>query len=142
MGTHSESDAQQLAQCKALKNAIIHDSRIPFEEVQYYFAASDIVAMPYREGTTSGVLKLAIAFGLPAIVTRIGDLPEELPQGAGEVIEAGATVVTELKRSILHIKENLPHFKKAMEASSDHAQWETISKKYLDFLIDQNIPKK
>ena len=61
--------------CREL-GVLLAEGHVPFCEVQNYFASCDLVAMPYREGTTSGVLKLAIAFGKPVVCTPIGDVPE------------------------------------------------------------------
>lgn len=54
---------------------------IPHEEVALYFAASDIVVLPYHEITQSGVLQIAYAFGKPVVATAVG--------GFNEVVENG-----------------------------------------------------
>jgi glycosyltransferase involved in cell wall biosynthesis len=59
---------------------------IPTQEVPYYFAASDIVCLPYREASQSGVLLTAYRFGLPVVVTRVGGLPETVEEGHNGLI--------------------------------------------------------
>ena len=86
MSKHGPAAAQAFEAARHMPNVIMHDRRIPFEEVENYFAASDVVALPYLEGTTSGVLKLAIAFGIPVIATQVGDFSEEIPMGAGRIV--------------------------------------------------------
>ena len=44
---------------------------IPFDEVELYFLASDIVVLPYKEVTQSGVLQIAYAFSKPVIATSV-----------------------------------------------------------------------
>jgi glycosyltransferase involved in cell wall biosynthesis len=68
--------------------ACVGDSRIvtdftylATEKVTLYFTAADIVVLPYRETTTSGVLKIAMAFNMPVIVTTLGELPEFIRDG-------------------------------------------------------------
>jgi glycosyltransferase involved in cell wall biosynthesis len=61
-----------------LPNCIVHAGYAPFEEVEAYFKSADVVLLPYHEGTTSGVLKLAIAFGTPVIATKVGDFSEQV----------------------------------------------------------------
>jgi glycosyltransferase involved in cell wall biosynthesis len=134
MPQHHPADHKKLEASRNLENMVVHDRRIPFEDVQYYFRSSDIVAMPYKEGTTSGVLKLAIAFGLPAIVTRIGDLPEELPRDAGVIIEPGPNVTKDLQDALLEVASKLPQYKRAMQSAGHTAQWPDIARKYLNFL--------
>jgi len=47
----------------------IYDSYIPNEEVGIFFSASDLFVAPYIGGTQSGAVKLALGFGLPAIIS-------------------------------------------------------------------------
>jgi glycosyltransferase involved in cell wall biosynthesis len=54
-----------------LKDRVTIDNRyIPNEEVPLFFSAVDLFAAPYTAGTASGATKLALGFGLPAVVTR------------------------------------------------------------------------
>lgn len=54
---------------------------IPDEEVEIYFKAADVVVLPYRSISQTGVLFLAYNFGLPAIVTDVGSLREDVIEG-------------------------------------------------------------
>jgi glycosyltransferase involved in cell wall biosynthesis len=54
---------------------------VPFQEVPRYFAAADLLVMPYRRISQSGVLYLALALGVPVVATRVGALPEMLRDG-------------------------------------------------------------
>jgi glycosyltransferase involved in cell wall biosynthesis len=54
---------------------------IPFDEVGRYLASADVVVMPYRHISQSGVLFLALSLGLPVVATRVGGLPEVLSDG-------------------------------------------------------------
>lgn len=54
---------------------------IPEEEVEIYFKAADLCLLPYRRIYQSGVLLLAYSFGLPAIASDVGGLPEEVVEG-------------------------------------------------------------
>jgi len=59
----------------------LDDRYIPNEEVGRYFAAADVVVLPYTEATQSGVVTLAYQFGRPVIATRAGGLPEVVDDG-------------------------------------------------------------
>ena len=59
---------------------------IPFEEVGRYFAAADVLVMPYRHISQSGVLYLALSLGLPVVATRVGALPELLSDGQSALL--------------------------------------------------------
>ncbi|MCI0419254.1 MAG: glycosyltransferase [Acidobacteria bacterium] len=54
---------------------------IPNEEVARYFAASDLVVIPYASATQSGIVQLAYGFGKPVVVSRVGGLPEAVEDG-------------------------------------------------------------
>lgn len=49
---------------------------VPDEDVQAYFAASDVVALPYLNIFTSGAAVLAMSFGKPCVAPRSGCLPD------------------------------------------------------------------
>jgi glycosyltransferase involved in cell wall biosynthesis len=49
---------------------------IPTPEIAWYFRRADVVVLPYRAASQSGVAHLALTFGKPMIVTDTGSLPE------------------------------------------------------------------
>lgn len=61
----------------------VRSDYIPLDKVAHYFAASDLVALPYRRGSGSAVVQLAYAFGKPVVATDTGGFPE--------VVEIGRT---------------------------------------------------
>jgi glycosyltransferase involved in cell wall biosynthesis len=61
--------------------AIHHFGYVPFAEVTRYFAAADVLVLPYRHISQSGVLFMALSLGLPVIATRVGPLPDLLRDG-------------------------------------------------------------
>lgn len=60
---------------------IIKNYSITDEEVPGLFKEADIVALPYREATQSGPLHIAGTFARPAVVSRVGALPEVVQDG-------------------------------------------------------------
>jgi glycosyltransferase involved in cell wall biosynthesis len=54
---------------------------VPDEETEIYFKAADVLILPYTQVFQSGVLFLGYSFGLPAIVTDVGSLREEIVEG-------------------------------------------------------------
>lgn len=58
------------------------------QEAANYFQRSDVVVLPYRSATGSGVVPLAYRYGKPVIVTRVGGLPDVVDEGrTGRVID-------------------------------------------------------
>ena len=54
---------------------------IPDVEVSEYFSAADVVALPYRTATQSGVTQIAYNFNRPVIVSNVGGLAEIVLNG-------------------------------------------------------------
>lgn len=52
------------------------DRFVANEEVASYYETSDVVVLPYREATQSGILNIAYGCLKPVIVTRVGGLAE------------------------------------------------------------------
>jgi len=67
---------------------------VPSEEVGKYFSAADVVVLPYKSATQSGIVQLAYHFNKPCIVTDVGGLAEVVIEGkTGYVVrpnDAGA----------------------------------------------------
>ncbi len=67
---------------------ILRTDFIPDNMVRYYFSAADLVVQPYKTATQSGISQIAYHFNKPMIVTKVGGLPEIVPDGkAGFVVE-------------------------------------------------------
>lgn len=65
------------------------DRRLSDEEVTIYLSAADGVLIPQFRMLTSGVVSLAMGFGKPLIVPRVGCNPEVVPQDAGIRVDPG-----------------------------------------------------
>jgi glycosyltransferase involved in cell wall biosynthesis len=62
-------------------NRYIHD-----EEVAGYFAGADAVVLPYRRSSLSGPLHVAMAFGLPIVISDVGGQAEALAGYQGAIL--------------------------------------------------------
>jgi glycosyltransferase involved in cell wall biosynthesis len=49
---------------------------VPDDVVAAAFGHADVVVLPYRRSSSSGILHVAMNLGLPIVVTRVGGLPE------------------------------------------------------------------
>jgi glycosyltransferase involved in cell wall biosynthesis len=61
---------------------IFKDCFIPTDEIEFYFAACDLVVLPYKYfESASGVASLVLPFHKPMIVSDVGGLGEMVPSG-------------------------------------------------------------
>ena len=72
---------ERIAQLSSKDRVIFHSGFIPSENVAFYFIASDIIILPYKNIYHSGVVHLAYSFGRPIIATKVGDLEEAVEHG-------------------------------------------------------------
>jgi len=78
----SERVYQRAIERLGLKESVTVLNRyVPNEEVGLYFAAADVVVLPYLEATQSGVVQLAYGFERPVITTTVGGLTETVSHG-------------------------------------------------------------
>ena len=62
-------------------NIRLVDGYLPDRDVEPYFAACDIVILPYTSATQSGIVQIAYGFEKPVITTRVGGLPDVVIDG-------------------------------------------------------------
>jgi alpha-maltose-1-phosphate synthase len=82
-------------------------------EVRDLFGWADVLALPYRDATQSGVLQVGVSFGLPSVVTNVGGLPDVIhdrvngmvvpPDDEQKLAEAIITLLTNtaLRRTVI-----------------------------------------
>jgi beta-1,4-mannosyltransferase len=71
-----EDERRVIEAASESKSIQLHLRRIPTEEVQVFFTATDLVVLPFREITNSGSAILALSFNRPVLVPASGSLPE------------------------------------------------------------------
>jgi len=84
VGEFYEGKERYLAQIEKLgigERVVVVDSYVPNEEVEKYFAACDVLALPYLSATQSAIVQVAYSFDRPVIVTAVGGLPEVVDDG-------------------------------------------------------------
>ena len=97
----SDEKYTQLISNLGISNYITwHNKYIPDSEVSNYFSAADVVALPYRTASQSGVTQIAYSYDLPVIVTKVGGLPEIVDEG-----QSGFAIEPENPKELANILE-------------------------------------
>ncbi len=114
------ADSLQLGDRLILRTEFIPDSR-----VRYYLCAANLVVQPYRNATQSGVTPLAYHFSKPMVVTRVGALPDMVPEGTvGLVCEPDPASLAE---AILRFFAMDPtQFAAGIEAEKKQYTWQRL----------------
>lgn len=116
-------------------NCVARLERIPFDEVERYFAACDFVLVPYKEGTTSGVLKLALAFGKPVIATDVGDLSETVTEEVGVLIRHDR-ISEELSSAVWKMKQMGATLDVGKVMGEGAFSWQLIAERFHRFVSE------
>ncbi len=79
----------RIEQLKIEKSVLLFDEYIPNEKVGDFFAAADVVVLPYISATQSGIIQIAYRYNKPVITTDVGGLPEVTVDGkTGYIVPA------------------------------------------------------
>jgi len=81
---------------KLHNQVILNDAFVANDQIKNYFSASDLLALPYKHATQSGVTQVAFHFDKPTIVTNVGGLAEIIPDKVcGYVVSPNATAIAD-----------------------------------------------
>ena len=67
---------EQMGRLSLEETVTLHDEYVPDERVGLYFSAADVVVLPYRSATQSGIVPIAYQLERPVICTDVGGLAE------------------------------------------------------------------
>src|SRR5579883_362563 len=76
------------------ENLVLATGYIPNSEVTKYFSAANVVVLPYRSATQSGIVQIAYNFDVLVIVTDVGGLAEIVIDGKSGLVAKDATPET------------------------------------------------
>jgi len=124
-----ETKYRQLITTLALEPYIILKADyIPNEEVGLYYAAADVVVLPYVSATQSGIIQIAYNYNKPVITTNVGGLPEVIREGETGFI-VPAKDVSALAAAIVkffYLQGNVD-FAQYIESHKQQYSWERLA---------------
>jgi glycosyltransferase involved in cell wall biosynthesis len=111
------------------------DRYIPTKEVAQYFRCADVVVLPYRSATQSGIVPIAYRCERPVIVSRVGGLPDVVDEGkSGFLVEPGdpQDLGSAVRRFFVEL--NSPDLLDGIKAVSARLSWKEYADKLRHFI--------
>lgn len=110
-------------------SVILKDDYTPDNEVEKYFAAADLVAVPYIDATQSGIVQIAYGFEKPCLVTNVGGLPDVVEnEVTGYVVEPCNSEVIANAIIDYFTKDRFMQMNKNIKLKSEEFSWEHMVK--------------
>ena len=95
---------RHLTRSARMNSVLLYDRYLDDTELLEFLAAADLLVLPYRRASQSGILPVARALGLPVVASNTGGLAEQMLPGmeADELCRPGdvAALVLALRRSL------------------------------------------
>lgn len=98
-------------------------------EIPYLFSAADLLALPYKRASQSGVAHIGISYGLPIVASKVGGLVESLGQYDGTYF----VVPDDIHALSLGLVEVLANHQSSYSIP-ESMRWETIAMTWKTFL--------
>ncbi|MBI4232354.1 glycosyltransferase family 4 protein, partial [Candidatus Peregrinibacteria bacterium] len=114
---------------------VIMNDYIPDNEIAPLFQQAEIVVLPYREASQSGVVHIAYTFKKPVIVTSVGSLPEVVEQEKTGIIIPPEDPVQLSKAMLLLLKDTKKQKKLGRAGYTKMKKelgWDTIAQRITD----------
>jgi glycosyltransferase involved in cell wall biosynthesis len=117
----------------------LHIRYIPNEELGHYFAAADVVVLPYRRIYQSGVILLAMSYGTAVVVSDIPGMTEMVTDGQNGYVFARGSKDSLAERLIKVLQDDQGRgavAKQALEYVRHNHNWEEIGRRTAELYRD------
>ena len=125
---------EQIDKSAGKERIALYTRYIPDDKVPLFFSASDVVVLPYRTATQSGISAISYHFGIPMITTNVGGLKEAIEKpGTGIVVDkidasAIAGAIEEFFRDT-----DRGRFERNIILERDNLSWNGFANRLIDF---------
>lgn len=111
-----------------------HIRYIADQEVPVFFSAADVVVLPYKGATQSGITAIAYHFGTPIIATDVGGLKESVEHdrtGLVVPVPASEAIADALNR--FFTEGRAPVYRANIAALREQLSWKRFADQLVDF---------
>ncbi len=116
-----------IAQLGLEEQVSVYAEFVPQEEVNKYFSAADVVVLPYKSATQSGIVQLAYHFDKPCIVTDVGGLSEVVLDGkTGFVVPPDDVTALAAAVSNFYVEKREPEFSRNVSKEKRNYSWDRM----------------
>lgn len=136
-GNDRESYLDLIDSLDIKENVKVVEGYIADGEVEKYFAASDLVVLPYISATQSGIVQIAYGFSKPVLVTDVGGLPDVVENGrTGYVVKSESH--TEISAKVIEFFESgiADDFIENIRKEETRFSWDTFVEKLTKLVED------
>ncbi len=104
-------------------------------EVKTFFSAADLVVLPYRTATQSGISAVSWHFEVPMVVTDVGGLKQAVGDSGTGLVAArpDADLIADEVRKYFSDSNIRTLCVNSMKAEKERLSWKSFSKKLIDF---------
>ena len=126
----------------SMNNCIVINRFLTDDEMMYLNEISDVVLLPYKTASQSGIIPTSFMFGNPIIATKVGALTESIKDGENGILVKPDDAVTfaNAMQSLINDKNLMSTLKRGAETygNGDEYDWHTIAKRTLLVLLGTN----
>ena len=124
-GDYGRTAAAQIASNARHEDVSVFMQWIEDHEIEQYFRAADALVLPYRHIDQSGVIFLALRFGIPTIAFDVGEMKKYVTPQTGIVVSGGSP--EDLAAAIRTFQKDTTRFSRdqILEAGGRY-QWDNV----------------
>lgn len=127
-GSDKDSYLALIEECGIANSVDIVDGYIPDKEIEPYFAACDLVVLPYESATQSGIVQIAYSFEKPVIATEVGGLPDVVTDGKTGYLVPPQNPEALAEAVLRYFRENRKAaFSENVRAEADRYSWDRMN---------------
>jgi glycosyltransferase involved in cell wall biosynthesis len=109
------------------------DRYLPDDEVEALFKAADVVVLPYRSATQSGVTHVAYALGVPVITTDVGGLAETVRPGETGLVVRPEDPAALAEAVVRFFADQLgPRLREGVKSLQREHSWEALADQVIE----------
>ncbi|MCK9331439.1 MAG: glycosyltransferase [Candidatus Cloacimonetes bacterium] len=115
-------------------NFVFNNKYIPSSDIDKYFISADLVVIPYRTATQSGIVQLAYSYNKPVIVSNINGLKDMIIEG-----KTGLSFENEnsddLAKIILDFFNKKQNFVSYIKDNNKKYSWQAFTEKLVENIL-------